>query len=230
MTISVEEENCVEAWLIVADHLLTVRSVETNMVVTINDPTHFDDAWLARFDPRATRPKGDWIRDVINTIYPQKTRQNSATREEFYERYKKAHRRARSRRWGTYFGRLISFGEKGTNQIERVISALNNWQNTPHAALTVHLSSSDTDALKPLGAPCWHFGEFICPDRHTVELVVVYRNHDYFNKALGNFIGLSRLLQFVCEETGRKPGRLVCHSVRAYYDANKNEFQKLVIR
>lgn len=230
MTTTFERPTCAEAWLDVAGHLLTKGPDDSNVVVTITDSTLFDQAWLTRFNPRAVRSKGDQIRDVANTVFPQKTWKNSADRPAFYERYKKAHRRGGKKRWGTYFGRLISFGEKKENQLERVISVLNTWKNNPHAALTVHLSSPEFDSLRPLGAPCWHYGEFLCPDRGSIDLVVVYRNHDYFNKALGNFIGLSRLLAFVCDQTGRKPGKLVCHSVRAYYHANKSEFLGLASR
>ncbi len=228
MTVAIESTTCAEGWIAAATHLLSVQRVDTNVVVTIKDPIFCDPSWLVRFDPQAVKASGDRIRDVINTLFPEKTWRNSASRVDFYERYERAHRRAKSRRWGTYFGRLIRFGTKGTNQLERVIYALNNWTNTPHAALTVHLSSPDTDSLAPLGAPCWHFGEFICPDSTTIDLVVVYRNHDYFNKALGNFIGLARLLNFVCLQTGRKPGRLVCHSVRAYFEVSKTNMKILV--
>lgn len=211
-----------------ANHLLANGPNDSNIIVTITEPAQFDQAWLGRFDPRVEKPDGDWIRDVINTVFPQKTLQNSVNRHAFYQRYERAHGRSRNKRWGTYFSRLIAFGIQKENQLENVIRALNTWKNNPQAALTIHLSSPETDSLRPLGAPCWHYGEFLCPDRETIELVVVYRNHDYFNKALGNFIGLSRLLNFVCHETNRNPGKLVCHSVRAYYDANKSQLQRLV--
>lgn len=230
MAVLFERTTCVEAWLDVSRYLLDNGPKVCNILVTITNPTFFDQAWCTRYNPRTANAKGDNIRDVMNTIFPQKTRHNSPDRHAFYERYKKANRRRHRKNWGTYFGRLISFGDKKKNQLEAAISALNRWKNNPHAALTVHLSSPETDSLKPLGAPCWHYGEFLCPDRHTIELVAVYRNHDFFNKALGNYIGLSRLLSFVCQETGRNPGRLVCHSVQAYYQATKGEFQRLVAR
>lgn len=49
-----------------------------------------------------------------------------------------------------------------------------------------------------------------------LDLVVVYRNHDFFNKALGNFIALGQLLRFIAVESGKTPGNLICHSVHAY--------------
>jgi len=225
-----ERANCVEAWSAVCNHLLVNGHTDTNIVAVITDPLYFEDAWVTRFNPRAVRAKGDQIRDVMNTVFPQKTRQKSADRHVFYSRYKKAHQRGTKKGWGTYFLRLIQFGEKKENQLENAIHVLRTWKNNPHAAITFHLSSPETDSIRPRGGPCWHYGEVLCADKDSVELVAVYRNHDYFNKALGNFIALSRLLRFIAQETGRSPKRLVCHSARAYYDATRNDLQTLLAR
>ena len=223
--------NCVDAWKAASGHLLANGGSDTNVMVEISDPMHLGGDWLTRFDPREVREKADRIRDVMNTIFPQKTWDNSADRAAFYTRYKKAHRRGRIKRWGTYFMRLINFGESHENQLENIVAALSGgWANNPKAAMTIHLSSAETDTLRPLGAPCWHFAEVLCPQKDVVELVAVYRNHDYFNKALGNFIGLSRLLRFIADETGRKPGRLTCHSVRGYFEGSKQDLQALLAK
>jgi hypothetical protein len=52
----------------------------------------------------------------------------------------------------------------------------------------------------------------------VLDLVAVYRNHDFLNKALGNFLGLGRLLNFIALEGGKRPGRVICHSVHAYVE------------
>ena len=49
-------------------------------------------------------------------------------------------------------------------------------------------------------------------------MVAVYRSHDYTLLALGNFIGLSDLLAFICRETRKTPGKLTVHSVYAFLD------------
>jgi thymidylate synthase len=123
---------------------------------------------------------------------------------------------------------LISFGEGEINQIERVVNALRNWRNTPNAALVVHLSSAETDKLKPLGSPCWQFGEFVRGEGGKIDFIVVYRSHDYFGKVLGNLIGLSRLLSYVCKRAGKTPGRIVCHSVYAYFDSSARNMRQLL--
>jgi len=230
MAVVFERANCVEAWLAVCAHLLANNHAATNVVVVITDPLYFEDAWLSRFDPAVVKATGDDIRDVMNTIFPQKTLDNSENRQAFYERYKKAHRRGRKKGWGTYFLRLVQFGEQEENQIENAIHALKEWKNNPHAAVTFHLSSPETDSIRPRGGPCWHYGEILCPDKGSAELVAVYRNHDYFNKALGNFLALARLLRYIGDQTGRVPAKLACHSARAYYDATKGDLEKLIAR
>ena len=119
-----------DAWTKAVDPLLAHGPTESNLVVSIADPAYFENAWLERFNPRSVDGKADWIRDVANTVFPQKTLANSADRHEFYDRYLRAHRRSKHRRWGTYFERLIQFGSKKENQLERAINALNNWKNT----------------------------------------------------------------------------------------------------
>jgi muramoyltetrapeptide carboxypeptidase LdcA involved in peptidoglycan recycling len=52
---------------------------------------------------------------------------------------------------------------------------------------------------------------------------------DYFNKTLGNLIGLSKLLQFICIQSGRVPGKLIIHSANAYYDCNNNTLNNIII-
>ena len=53
-----------------------------------------------------------------------------------------------------------------------------------------------------------------------LDFVAVYRNQDFFNKALGNFIGLGQLLKFICDESNKRAGTLTCHSVHAFSGGN----------
>jgi thymidylate synthase len=232
VTVLVHGQNCLDAWLNASQHLIGHRGEEFNLVVTVDDPVQFEDEWLVRFNPRSVSSEGDAIRDVMNTIFPSKTRANAQTRAAFYDRYKRAfdRRRRRHRTWGTYFHRLIAFGPHATNQLENAIDALGRWGNNHKAALVLHLSSCEVDRIRIMGGPCWQYGALLCPDDETVNLTVVYRNHDYFNKALGNLLGLSRLLQFIAEESGRGPGQLVCHSAHAYFDGSRTTMKNLIAR
>jgi len=51
--------------------------------------------------------------------------------------------------------------------------------------------------------------------RRVVHLTALYRNHTFLSHAYGNYVGLGRLMAFICAETGTKPGDLVSVSTHA---------------
>jgi thymidylate synthase len=216
----IREANPVEAWRSASRHLCGHGKQDYNMLVQF--PCNAaDETQMPLFDPRSTSPRLDRIRDVANTIFPSRTWANSGgNRATFYERYGRAHRRGRRKSWGTYFGRFIDFGEAGVNQLERLIKAHDAWPGSYRAAFFMHTSSAETDGLRRRGGPCLQYVQFVCTDAKNMDVLAVYRNHDYCNKALGNFFGLSRLLTFVCGEVGRSPGWVTCLSIHAYFDVS----------
>jgi thymidylate synthase len=204
-----------------------------NLFTTIEHPAVFDTAWLDTHSPRRRGLGGDDLREVIKTIFPYDLAQRLADRQDLYREYLRRHDRAmRFRRnrgkWGTYFERLVRFpNNPDTNQLEAVITKLRNWQTRSGASLVFQLSTPARDTPRPRGGPCWQFGEIVWHPGNRLDLVVVYRNHDFLNKSLGNFIGLGQLLNFICTASGRTPGRLLCHSVHAYNDGSKKALSAL---
>jgi len=227
MTVPLSGKNILEGWQKAVNCLMNNKKAVYNLILTIEEPEIVNEAWIQQHDPKKIKNKTKSIMDVANTIFPDKIMQKSSSRLDFYERYKKIHQRSwNPKGWGTYFLRLISFGQKNINQLEVIISKLKDWERNPKGALVFHLSSPETDKPRPRGGPCWQFGELCC-NEGKVDFVVVYRNHDYFEKALGNFIALSKLLSFICRESEKIPGKLVCHSVRAYFDETIPDMEKL---
>lgn len=193
-----------------------------NLFTTVEQPTVFDIAWLQAHSPRRRGLGTDDLREVIKTIFPYDLAHRLPDRQSLYSEYLLRHERAmgfvRNRgTWGTYFERLVRFPDHpDTNQLETVISKLRTWQKRSGTSLVFHLSTPARDTPRTRGGPCWQFGEIVWHPGDRLDLVVVYRNHDFFNKALGNFIGLGQLLNFICAASGKTPGRLLCHSVHAY--------------
>lgn len=222
-----------EAWRQGAQLLINSGPV-FNLITIVTNPTVLHANLKTDFNPANFKPGIQTTSEVATTIFPYTYLGRNYTRQELYQRYIMRHDRARTmhpqrgRLWGTYFDRMIRFGSNNINQLERVISALENWQNNPSSALVIHTSSADTDHPRPLGAPCLQFIELLCPNPQTISLLAVYRNHDFFGKVLGNFIGLGQLLNFICHETNRTPGTLVCHSAHAYFNTTKTNFKSLV--
>lgn len=211
---------CVDAWKQAVNLIVQDRVDIKNLIVSINDPTHLEPQWLTRYDPRKCGRQYDHIRDVINTVFPIRLAGRHAQRDALYAAYDRVHGRASTRRWnrsrwGTYFQRLTNFDGSGVNQLERAIRLIGSWQRK-EAVFVFHLSAPNVDGVLPRGGPCWHYGEIVWNPDDSLDFVVVYRNHDYFNKALGNFLALGQLLAFICTETGKVPGRMVCHSVHVY--------------
>lgn len=225
--------DCVEAWRGGAQAIHNQGRNLCNLMIEIENPTRLTQAWLETYNPRSIGPDADNIRHVINTVFPYRLRNRVGTRAEFYEKYQEIALRARRiyrnrGAWGTYFHRLIDFSNDGqTNQLEIAITKLNTWNQRSTTGLVFHLSSPQIDNPRTRGGPCWHFGELLWQRGDRIDLVVVYRNHDYFNKALGNFISLGQLLDFICAESNKTAGKLICHSVHAYYDAPRYQMIRL---
>ena len=228
----VHADTALDAWREGA-RLLANSGDAFNLITTVANPTMTDQAWFQEYNPARLKAGIQSVSDVATTIFPYKYLARGYSRLELYERYVNIHERAkrihkkRGRRWGTYFDRMIRFGGNEVNQLERAICALRTWRNNPKAALVIHTSSADTDSPRPIGGPCLQYVEVLCSDKDSVSLLAVYRNHDYFEKVFGNFIGLGQLLRFICKETNRNPGPLICHSAHAYFQSTKSNLNAL---
>jgi len=211
--------DCLAAWQEGVRELHRSGGEVFNLLTTIDNPVLNDGGWATAYSPNLIDPAGDRLRDVINTVFPYRLYEKSPSRADFYQSYGRVHTRGtrlpRNRaRWGTYFSRLIAYGGT-TNQLEVAVQKLTDWPRYT-AALVFHLSCPLLDKPRTRGGPCWQYGEIVWRAGDVLDLVAVYRNHDFFNKALGNFIALGQLLQFIAVESGKAPGQLVCHSVHAY--------------
>ncbi len=230
---TVRGDTPLEAWRSGCAELLSSGGEICNLMTIVAQPCAVDDLWLVQHSPARFKAGSDDAWDVANTLFPQRTYERSADRTDLYSRYLKAHDRARRwqrgrHAWGTYFERLVRFPPDGVNQLERAIQKLNTWPQRNTTGLVFHLSSPAIDAPRTRGGPCWQFAEILWNADDSLDLVVVYRNHDFFNKVLGNFVGLGRLLHFICSSANKRPGKLVCHSVHAYFDCSQQQLRALI--
>lgn len=216
---SISQTTVLDAWKDASAYLLSQPHKEaTALLVEINQPTKFNKQWLTDYNPRNYGEEFDDLRLVIRTIFPYKLWELCDSRSQLYEKYMRVFSRGKNRSWGTYFQRMINFkasrsGEKPINQVENVIGKLNSWPNRSKTGLKIHISSPALDSLRPRNGPCLQYLQFHVGDR--LGMTAVYRNHDFTNKALGNYIGLGQLLKFIAEESGKQPGTLTCFSIHA---------------
>ena len=141
---------------------------------------------------------------------------------------------------GTYFSRMISWPGKeegGYNQLKERIARLRsehiNGRRT-HNTLDVDLSAyCAPESQPPIGVqvyavedrrirafPCLVHVDFTLFEGR-LHCTAVYRHHYFVSKAYGNYLGLSWLMQFLCQQSGFALGELVIHSTLADAELGK---------
>src|SRR5579872_542273 len=157
---------------------------------------------------------------VANTIFPQSLWNPLRERGLLYKRYIEHAwprvKKCRANHRGTYFQRLIAFenGENPVNQLEHVIST---WKNGNHRHSALQLSVFDprhdhTDC-RQMGFPCLHQVCFSPMGSNGIDGLAVtgfYATQHIFEKAYGNYLGLSRLGHFAAHEMGLRLVRMTC--------------------
>ncbi len=135
---------------------------------------------------------------------------------------------------GTYFSRMITWPGKepgGVNQlaarIERLRAEHEAGRQT-HNALDMDVAADalageeDLRGLQVYAAtdrrvrsfPCLTHIDFTL-HRGRLHATAVYRHQYLVDKAYGNMLGLSWLMQFICQQTGYQLGELVVHATLA---------------
>lgn len=225
-----------EVWLKAANYLRNNNWDVWNLVVQITDPTSYDKLINTTFknfaeDNNKVSPKG-----VAYTIFPHKLYKRVNSADDLYYTYmNKIYPWTRGREhsgWGTYFQRMIAYPSmKGsTNQLSNIINAINNRDRLSRASYTIVIERPGGETIKPLGAPCLNYiAVQLEPGiKPKISLLCVYRNHDFFERAYGNYWGLCNLLCFIAKETNLSPGSLTCISSHAYVDGSKTNFKSLL--
>ena len=243
--IAIEEQNLDLAWVAATSALLDAQSapggkahqVVVGFPVGPADPRvrQLVDRFLA--DAMLRKPDAGILRveTVANTIFPEAFYLPSRAadpREHLYEMHQakmRFHRR-RAHEKETYFSRLTGTDgtdERGLNQLERLIVRMKHQLSltSPKSSiyeLAVSEASGDLRVQLPdrdrsiMGFPCLSHISITMNDG-ALHLTAQYRNQHFIRKALGNYLGLSRLCTFVATEVGLQPGSVCC--VAAHADA-----------
>lgn len=233
-----------DAWKDDLEYLSGQGGEQLNLITTIvePDPDQIEEGIVEELDALLLRKKKHRVGTVANTIFPSAYLRGTDTRQEFYERYLARLPRLRKQkgnRQGTYFGRLIEYpasfdvrhGET-MNQLERIIQKLQSQlggRGPKRFAYQAQIFVPGRDDASLMGFPCLSFVSFQL-DRGRLCLTATYRNQYYFERALGNFIGLARLQRFVAQEVGLALGSLTVHACHAEIDQLNQQETKNLIR
>lgn len=225
----VTEKTITHTWLSALSLLRNSPGGELyDLLVEMQEPASLDvhDPVVARLDSLLARKGCFDTETVANTIFPAELARQSADREGLYQRYAQILprlKRLSPNRHGLYFARLISYplqtDETRKNQLEllilRLIDELANPGPLRHAyELAIHAPGLDT---RPMGFPCMSSVSVHVEDGR-LRLAATYRNQYYVQRALGNFVGLSRLQQFIANQAGLSVSALSVHAFHAEID------------
>lgn len=177
------------------------------------------------------------VETVASTIFPNSMWNPNLARAQLYERYLRVWpriRKCRSNHNGTYFHRMIAFqGRQGqvVNQLEHVIATRESGNHRRSALqLAIFDPSEDHTNQRQRGFPCLQQVALVPGEDESLRLTAFYAAQTFFEKAYGNFLGLSRLGFFISREMGlRFAGITVVASLALLSQGLKSEPRKKII-
>ncbi|GAA1021375.1 hypothetical protein Aple_060320 [Acrocarpospora pleiomorpha] len=242
-----------DAWL------NTVRAVDEapartlyHLVTRIERPVEEVDEIRAAIDWLLGNDDYPPVDTVANTIFPAAIASTSSDHVELVERYTSMYptlrRLHRNNRYGTYFGRIVAHPTpKGdNNQLAELIRRLNTELKTPGpksaryemsisspgdaepSAEAIHVYSVGRDN-SAMGFPCLSFCSFQL-DHDSLHLVAHYRRQHLIERGYGNYLGLGRLLEYVCAATRLRLGQLTVVAGVASVEPARYKIAELVSR
>jgi thymidylate synthase len=226
-----------EVWIDVGKILCVQGWNIHNLMVSIQKPELIDTMLHRQFNAFAEANDIIKPKDVAYTIFPQNLYEKSGSAARLFSRYNQergmyAHLRNRPHRgWGTYFRRMTHYVTPDgiQNQLANIIDAIKERDRISKAAYTIVIEHPGGETIRPLGAPCLNYIAIqLDAESKKMGLLAVYRNHDFFERAYGNYWGLCNLLKFMANETNFNIGTLTCVSSHAYIDKNKRAFRSFI--
>ncbi|MDE2747122.1 MAG: thymidylate synthase [Chloroflexota bacterium] len=240
-SLTIEEDNLSVAWAKAMLHVFEAGEIPTLTVVI----RHFPDGNSGEV-PRIRRLLDDALgagrtplscHEVANTIFPISLWNPQVERSQLYERYRRIMPRVlrkRRNRHGVYFQRLISFGhdseyEGGVNQLEHIIQTWNGG-NHRRSALQAAIFDprEDHSHQRQRGFPCLQQVAFAPQASDGLSVTGFYATQYMFQRAYGNYLGLSRLGRFVAHAIDRRLTQVTCVASPAVRDGTKTSLRPLM--
>lgn len=217
----IEEENISLAWKEAVEYILTQSNAEcTNLVVHINNPTALAPEINQLYNTFCERNNLTKYIKVAAFLFPQRTFEIlGENKDKLYERQRRIHKVVKGR-WGSYFDQMVNWRESNgatLNQLDYIINKINERRNVLRAAYTILIPNPIIHRGYTRGGPCLHYITIqLNPRPRRMNLLALYRNHDFAERAYGNYLGLGNLLYFLASKTGFQAGTVTCVSSNAF--------------
>lgn len=210
--------------LVLDEELRSRAQHEVSTVANTLFPTAFYVPPAFDWSPDLPKQQVDELDDAANSLYA-----------EYLEILPSLMRMPANNR-GTYFSRMISWPGKvgpGTNQLKERIAFLRveriNGRSTSNASDVVIAGDGEGIGIqeyaatdrRPQGFPCLVHLDLSVHKGH-LSLTAVYRHWHLITRAYGNMVGLARLLEFMCQQTGLAVGELVV--IAGYANAERGDY------
>ncbi|MGH7651515.1 MAG: hypothetical protein ACREMS_06685 [Gemmatimonadaceae bacterium] len=212
-----------------------------NVVIDVENPASHDDndnAIITAVDRFLRKHEENPIITVANTIFPQSL-YDAYGCPEFYSIYlRDFDKLSETKRWGRYFERMTrhkTLSGSTYNPLDELIEKMRR-QEKKHVRYSSAYELAVYDPLRDrrilYGGQCLSFLSFKVHPSRGLMVTVMYRNHTYITRCLGNLIGVGRLQAFVAGEVGLDVGSLTCISTHAVIDTGEgwgiNDARKLI--
>jgi len=220
------------AWLAAATSVQAAGGDAHNVIIDIANPLAadaIDMGIMNHVDCFLRAHNVNTLSGVANTIFPLSTLRHHGP-EAFYDAYRERvlpRMMKMTRDWGRYFDRLTAWKKVKDGKVE-IINPLQDLvvfmrdqiesERTYRNTYEMTIYDPARDAGKVSNRQCLSFLSFKLTQDNRLLLTVMYRNHAYVARGLGNFVGLGRLQAFVAEQVGAQLGSLTCISTHAEID------------
>lgn len=230
MSFHCEAATASDAWLKAAKQLCD-EGDSVGLHVVIAEPLTCNAAVVAALDETLKTYGKITCKHVAATIFPESLWRKLGKGDPqhlfdeynkpngYFDRLNRLRKRSHHNDWGTYFQRLSSphFSDRDSGQLTQAIRALQR-NGKPAGAIHLH-TGLPRDGIRKIGGPCLQMVT-IHAERtsggYSLSACALYRNHDFFEKALGNYIGLGQLLGFLAIGAQMNVGELHVISGHAY--------------
>lgn len=229
-----------EAWVAAVDAACTSRGHEVSpLLVTFEaspDERPVACDGLRRALNEALVSSGHaTVETVANTLFPNSLWNPQMNRQKLFRRYLKILPTLREyNRRGLYFERLINYPGKraqvGMNQLDHVIETFRLGNHRRSALQAAVLDpATDLNNSRQQGFPCLQqvaFGHN--HERGSLNVTAFYPMQYLFERAYGNYVGLTQLGRFMAHEMGLKLERVICVAAVGKLDAPLSIVQPLL--